>query len=390
MSDTLIIIPTYNERENIEEFITEIFRHASDVDILVVDDNSPDGTSAIVDKIAERDKRVSMIRRISDRGRGNAGIDAFKEALKRENVAYIMEMDADFSHDPSHIPQFLDEIKRSDIVIGSRFIEGGEDSERKLLRGLLSKAVNFFLKRYLRLNVEDCSSGYRCFKRHVIASLELGSLISKGPAIIEEVLYISNLKKYTIKEIPIIFKDRRKGKTKLGFIKLLRVLIDIIRFKNRAIDIVRASNCNIFSTSLPRAESRGSKNIAIASRELRKFGFRFALALNILGVIMFYRTRSHFIWFTGIGSLGLIFVIICPWALGPIKKGLDFIISLIAKLINIISLAGIFYLIFLPIGLLFKIFGRDTLNQKIDRSMKSYWIRRKKAIFSIRSYERMG
>lgn len=231
MADTLIIIPTYNEKDNIKKLIEEIFRYAPGVEALIVDDDSPDGTGDIADNIALVDKRVFVIHRMRDKGRGAAGVEGFKAAIKRENISYIMEMDADFSHDPKYIPDFLKEITHNDIVIGSRFIKEGGDAERVLLRRLFSKAVNFLIRSYLGLGVRDCSSGYRCFKREVLAQLDLDLLISKGPAILEETLYIARLKKYKIKEIPILFKNRYKNKTKLNLIKLLRVGADMISFK---------------------------------------------------------------------------------------------------------------------------------------------------------------
>jgi len=231
MAEALIIISTYNEKDNIKKLIEEIFRYAPGVEALIVDDNSPDGTGDIADRIASVDKRVSVIHRMRDKGRGAAGVEGFKAAVKREGISYIMEMDADFSHDPRYIPDFLKEIVHNDIVIGSRFIKGGGDNERDLLRRLLSKAVNFLIRSYLGLNVWDCSSGYRCFKKEVIVKINLDLLISKGPAILEEILYIAYLKKYKIKEIPILFKNRYKNKTKLNLIKLLRVGADIVSFK---------------------------------------------------------------------------------------------------------------------------------------------------------------
>jgi len=231
MADILIVIPTYDEKDNIEKLIGEIFKYAPGAEALIVDDNSPDGTGDIADRIASADKRVSVIHRMRDKGRGAAGAEGFKAAVKREGVSYIMEMDADFSHDPKHIPDFLKEITHNDIVIGSRFVKGGADTERDFLRRLLSKVVNFLIRSYLGLGVRDCSSGYRCFKKEVIAQLNLDSLISKGPAILEETLYIAHLKKYKIKEIPILFKNRYKNKTKLNFIKLLKVGADMVAFK---------------------------------------------------------------------------------------------------------------------------------------------------------------
>ena len=368
MADSLVVIPTYNEKGNIERLVAEIFRHVSDVNVLIVDDNSPDSTGAIADKIASRDARVSVMHRMSGRGRGLAGIDAFREALKRKDVLYIMEMDADFSHDPKYIPHFLDQIEQNDVVIGSRFVQGGRDIERSFMRRFLSRAANFFVRKYLGLDVRDCSSGYRCFKRKVIDSLDLDSIISKGPAIIEEILYISVLKKSRIKEIPITFNVRYKDKTKLNLARLVRVLMDILCFRER---------------HLPEEKK---KDI----RGLRRFGFQLALALNIAGFIMFYRERAHFVWFTGIGSFNLILAIVYPWFLFFVKKILDFIIFSISRLVNFISLVIVFYLIFTPIGILLRLFRKDLLCQKIDGIITSYWTKRKDNILSSMSYERMG
>ena len=368
MADSLVVIPTYNEKGNIERLVAEIFRYVSDINILIVDDNSPDGTGAIADKIAGRDGRVSVLHRMSRKGRGYTGIDAFKAALEKRDILYVIEMDADFSHDPKYIPHFLDQIEQNEVVVGSRFVQGGRDIERSFMRHFLSRAANFFVRKYLGLDVRDCSSGYRCFRRQVIDSLDLDSIISKGPAIIEEILYISALKKSRIKEIPITFNARYKGRTKLNLAKLLQVFMDILCFRER---------------HLPEEKK---KDI----RGLRRFGFQLALALNIAGFIMFYRGRAHFVWFTGIGSFNLILAIVGPWGLFFVKKMLDFIIFSIGRLINFISLAIVFYLIFSPIGLLLRFFRKDLLCQRIDKAAASYWVKRKDNISSANSYERMG
>lgn len=231
MSNTLIIIPVYNEKESIELVVSDIFKHADDVNIIIVDDNSSDGTSSIIDGIANRDNRLSVMHRISGRGRGLAGIDGFKEALKRSEIKYVIEMDGDYSHHPKYIPLFLNEIKDADIIIGSRYVNGGKDSERSYLRRTMSKLANLFIRKYLGFNILDCSSGYRCFKKEALDSIDWNKIISKEPSIIEEILYECTLKKYKIKEIPIILQKRRYGKTKLGIIKLIKVFLDIVKIK---------------------------------------------------------------------------------------------------------------------------------------------------------------
>ena len=367
MSNILVVIPTYNEKENIERIVAEIFRYISDINILIVDDNSSDGTATIANKMAKNDKRISVLNRTSCRGRGYAGVDAFKEAIKKKEVEYVIEMDADFSHDPKYIPIFLREIERNDVIIGSRFVKAGQDKERDLLRSFLTKVVNLFIRKYLKLNINDCSSGYRCFRKHVIASLDLDSIVSKGPAIIEETLYVLKLKNFKIKEVPIVFKRRHSGKTKLTLIKLVRVFMDILVFKK------------IYS-------KKAGKDM----KEIRKFGFSLSLGLNILSFVMFYRAKSYFIWFTSIGVSVLVFAILYPWPLVIIKKILDFILSLIGRIINVISLTIVFYVIFTPLSILFRFLGKDTLDKKLDKKAKSYWLEKNKTQFFKKSYERMG
>ena len=367
MPDTLIIVPTYNEKDNIKELISEILRYTPGVNILIVDDNSSDGTGVIADDIAAKDRRVSVMHRLSRRGRGYAGIDAFKEALKREEASFIMEMDSDFSHDPKYIPHFIREMNGNDIVIGSRFVEGGSDIYRSFLRNLLSRLSNIFIRRYLKLDVKDCSAGYRCFKRHVIESIDLDSLISRGPAIIEEVLYISKAKGFRIKEIPIVFKDRIKGRTKLSVMKLLRVFLDIWSFRH---------------IHLP--------DINIKKAETRSFGFKVALGLSIAGFIMFLRGKEHFLWFTGAGSLFLVLGVLCPYALISLKRFLDFFISAIGRVIKLAAMLVLFFLIFSPIAVILKILRKDILMSTIGKTSESYWIKTNSKVSGNEYYERMG
>lgn len=365
MAETIIIIPTYNERENIEKLISNIFRHAPDVNVLIVDDNSPDGTGIIADKIARSDSRVSVMHRAVRRERS---VDGFKAVLKRRDIRYIMEMDADFTHDPKYIQNFIKEAKYNDIVIGSRFVEGGSDIERSFFRRCFSRTVNYFIRKYLGIKIRDCTSGYKCFKRRVLESINLDLLVSNGPAIIEEILYIVYFKRYKIKEIPVILKKRERGISKLGFKKLLKVLMDMLAFKR---------------AHLPEKKKKEIK-------ELRRFGFGLALGLNIAGCVMFYREKAHFIWFTDTGSLVLVFAIAYPVVLCPIKKILDAIILWIGKIANTVTLLIVFYLIFSPIGILLRLFQKDILSKKLDKSVSSYWIKKNKSTVAIDYYERMG
>lgn len=222
----VVVIPTYNERNNIIPLLLKILslRIEEDLSIIVVDDDSPDGTGKVVSSLAQKEKNISLIDRRGKRGRGTAGIDGFQEALK---IApdYIVEMDADFSHQPEEIPNLLQEAYNYDLVIGSRFVEGGKDVNRNILRRFITFLVSHFIRFYLKVPVKDVSSGFRCFRRQVLEKIDLKSLKSEGPSIVQEILYKTFLLGFKIKEIPITFKDRKAGKTKLTLPVLLDTLI---------------------------------------------------------------------------------------------------------------------------------------------------------------------
>lgn len=228
------MIPTYNERENIEDLIREILSLDVNVDlsVLVADDNSPDGTGEAVQKMAESDDRIHALIRKKRRGRGAGGIDGFKEALKF-SPDFVVEMDGDFSHQPKHIPSLLEACEDYDLVIGSRFIEGGKDQDRNLVRRIITFYVRGFIRRKFRLPVRDVSSGFRCFKRLVLEEIDLNDLISVNPSIVLEILYKAYLLDFSIKEVPIEFIDRTRGKTKLNFLVLLDTLLMTFLFKKR-------------------------------------------------------------------------------------------------------------------------------------------------------------
>lgn len=227
-----VLIPTYNERENIEELIHEILNLALDfqLSVLVTDDNSPDGTGEIVKKLSQRDNRVKALIRKKRRGRGAGGIDGFKAALKL-NPDYVIEMDGDFSHQPQFIPLLLNHSKTYDLVIGSRFVKGGKDLDRNFIRKLITSLVRKFIRHQFRIPIKDVSSGYRCFKRKVLEKIDLDDLISVGPSVVLEVLYKAYLMDFKIGEVPIVFIDRKRGKTKLNLLILFETLIMALKFK---------------------------------------------------------------------------------------------------------------------------------------------------------------
>jgi dolichol-phosphate mannosyltransferase len=216
---TLVFIPTYNERENIEGLIDEIFKLGLDLNVLVVDDSSLDGTAEALDRIAEANSKVSVMHRQGKRGRGLAGIEGFKYALG-QGADYIIEMDADFSHDPKYIPVFLKEISDCDVVIGSRWIKGGSVSGRSWYRNYLSLFAKLFCCSLIGLTISDATSGYRCFRRRALEKLDFDGFLSSGPSIVEEVNLYLERNKFKVKEVPIVFMPRYKGVSKLNPLKI--------------------------------------------------------------------------------------------------------------------------------------------------------------------------
>jgi len=228
---TFVMIPTYNEKENITKLIKDILNlKIKDLEIVVVDDNSPDGTWKIVEDISKKDKRVHLLLRKTDKGRGYAGREGYKYCLEH-GADYIIEMDADYSHNPYYIPRLLEKIKEVDLVIGSRRIRGGKEEGRGLVRRLITIFANLYIRIMLGLKVKDCNSGFRCFRRKVLESINVDKLTSKGPAIVQEALFKTKLKDFKIAEVPIVFKNRELGKSKLGFKQLAAGYWMVLRFK---------------------------------------------------------------------------------------------------------------------------------------------------------------
>jgi dolichol-phosphate mannosyltransferase len=234
MAGTYIIVPTYNEADNIIPLLTEILAlKIPALTTVVVDDNSPDGTGSIAERFAKQNPLVKVIHRYQNRGRGTAGIEGFKFALQ-EGADYIIEMDADFSHHPKYIPALLKYIPDYDVVIGSRFVCGGQDSERGIIRKIVTTLARTYINWLLGVKVKDPTSGFRCFRSQVLATIDLDHLISTGPSIVSEVLYQVKLKGFSIYETPIIFEDRKKGTTKLNLMTLLKTLYVVYRFREKA------------------------------------------------------------------------------------------------------------------------------------------------------------
>lgn len=212
---TLIIIPTYNERDNLSPLLKEIFSHAPETDILIVDDNSPDGTGELADEIHQQNAQVNVLHRAGKQGLGTAYIAGFKYAIDNGYDA-AFEMDADFSHDPRYLPDFLKAIEDADLVIGSRYIPGGDTPNWSLLRRFISGGGNIFARFMLGIPVHDCTAGYRCYRREVLENIDLDTIQSQGYAFQIELAYRVMKHGFRIVETPIVFMDRRVGKSKMS------------------------------------------------------------------------------------------------------------------------------------------------------------------------------
>lgn len=211
----LVIIPTYNEKENIERIISAVLDNCPVCDILIVDDNSPDGTAKIVKDIIKKNKKIHIIEREGKMGLGTAYVRGFRFGIEH-GYDYLFEMDADFSHDPEDIPRFLKAIKDNDLIIGSRYKSGISVVNWPITRLLLSYFANVYARIVTGVPVVDLTAGFKCFRREVIESIDLGNIHSDGYGFQIEMNYWVYRKKFRIKEIPVIFVDRRSGVSKMS------------------------------------------------------------------------------------------------------------------------------------------------------------------------------
>lgn len=214
--EALVVIPTYNEKENIRRIIDAVLGQGGGIEVLVVDDNSPDGTGAIVDEMSKTGPRVHVIHREGKMGLGSAYIAGFKWALAGTDAKYVFEMDADFSHDPGAIPEFLRAIADCDLVVGSRYLNGITVVNWPLQRLILSTGANIYTRKITGLPLKDSTGGFKCFRREVLEALPLDTIRSDGYSFQIEMNFFCWKKGFRIREIPIIFTDRRVGVSKMS------------------------------------------------------------------------------------------------------------------------------------------------------------------------------
>ena len=216
MNEALIIIPTYNERENLKSLCDQVLTALPSADLLIVDDNSPDGTGQLADQMATENPRINVLHRSGKLGLGTAYIAGFRFALAK-GYEFVFEMDADFSHDPVYLPALLGAAKDgAGVVIGSRRVPGGGTENWGLSRQLISAGGSLYARTILGLDVRDLTSGFKCFRREVLAAIDLDAVRSNGYSFQIEMTYRAVRKNFSVAEVPIIFVDRRAGQSKMS------------------------------------------------------------------------------------------------------------------------------------------------------------------------------
>lgn len=215
MLKAFVVIPTYNEQDNLQRLIEQVLAQDASLQVLVVDDNSPDGTGQLADELSRSNKRVQVLHRPAKLGLGSAYRDGFRRAMEL-GADLLIEMDADFSHDPSVLPHFLEQIKTHDLVIGSRYLNGISVVNWPLRRLMLSYGANWYTRLITGLTIMDCTSGFKCFRRSLIEAIDLDRVRSDGYSFQIEMHFRSAELGARICEVPIIFIDRRSGQSKMS------------------------------------------------------------------------------------------------------------------------------------------------------------------------------
>ena len=226
----LVIVPTYNEAENIERLVSEILGQPAPLDVVVVDDNSPDGTGDIADALAAEHERVSVVHRAGKLGLGTAYIAGFKRALG-QGYGYAITMDADFSHNPRYLPGLLGLMADHDLGIGSRYVSGGGARGCTRPRIFISKGANAFARFMLGLKAHDCTAGFRCYKAEVLEAIGLDTIFSSGYSFLVEMVTRCERRGYSVGEVPIIFDNRQLGASKISRKEIYKSFYTIFRLR---------------------------------------------------------------------------------------------------------------------------------------------------------------
>jgi dolichol-phosphate mannosyltransferase len=225
---TLVIIPTYNEKQNIQSLTEKILDLSDDIHALVVDDNSPDGTGQLVDDLCKSNPRLKVIHRAGKLGLGTAYKAGFDYALKN-NYDRTITMDADFSHNPKYIPTLIENNKTHDISIGSRYVPNGGTQNWCFHRKLVSSTANFLARFLLGLRAHDCTAGFRCYRKEVLQAINFNEIKSEGYSFLVEMLNSCTRHGFTVGEIPIIFENRIAGTSKISKKEIFAAILTLLR-----------------------------------------------------------------------------------------------------------------------------------------------------------------
>ena len=229
----IAVVPTYNERANLEELVEKVSQAVPDLHLLIVDDNSPDGTGELADELNRRyPDRIFVLHRANKEGLGRAYVDGFKEALKGD-YEYIVQMDADLSHDPIYLPKFFEQIQSHDLVVGSRYLQGISVVNWDLKRLILSKTATNFVRFVTGMPFTDATSGFKCWRRAALESIGFQDVFSIGYVFLVEMKYKAYRKGFRVAEVPIVFVERKSGDSKLDWRVVREAIWGVLKLRFR-------------------------------------------------------------------------------------------------------------------------------------------------------------
>jgi dolichol-phosphate mannosyltransferase len=227
----IVVVPTYNELANLKTLVEKLQQYAPQLHILIVDDNSPDGTGHLADELCEADpERISVLHRERKEGLGRAYVDGFKEVLKKD-YEYILQMDADLSHDPVYLPDFFAEIQNHDLVVGSRYLKGISVVNWDLKRLVMSKLATNYVRFVTRVPFTDATSGFSCWRREALEAISFQNAFSSGYVFLVELKYKAYRKGFRVSEVPIIFIERKSGNSKMDWAVIWEAFWGVLRLR---------------------------------------------------------------------------------------------------------------------------------------------------------------
>lgn len=231
MKKAVVIIPTYNSRTSIIKLLNEIFRYLPGGLIIVVDDNSPDGTACEINKYFLKDKRIKLIVRKRKEGRGSALLRGFKEGLRDKNIEFFIEMDADLCHDPKYIPIMLARCTAHDVIIASKYLKGSKIKGLNLKRKIFSRIVNSYIRFMLQVPITDFTNGFRCYKRSALEKINFDSFYAKGFIVLSEIIYKIYKNAGSLEEIPFNFVHEEINKSNFNLNEIKEAFLTILKLK---------------------------------------------------------------------------------------------------------------------------------------------------------------